>query len=205
MKVLIINGSPRVNGNTSIAISELVKTLNENDIETEVITIGNQIIRGCIGCGSCYKNHKCVFNDLVNEVAPKFEVADGLVIASPVYYASANGTLISFLDRLFYSTNFDKKFKVGASIAVCRRGGASATFDELNKYFTIAQMPVVSSQYWNSVHGRKVGEAIKDLEGLQTMRTLGRNMAFLIKSIQLGKEKVGLPEEESKIMTNFID
>ncbi len=205
MKVLIINGSPRVNGNTSIAISELVKTLNENDIETEVITIGNQIIRGCIGCGSCYKNHKCVFNDLVNEVAPKFEVADGLVIASPVYYASANGTLISFLDRLFYSTNFDKKFKVGASIAVCRRGGASATFDELNKYFTIAQMPVVSSQYWNSVHGRKVGEAIKDLEGLQTMRTLGRNMAFLIKSIQLGKEKVGLPEEESKIITNFID
>ena len=205
MKVLIINGSPKVNGNTSIAISELVITLNENDIETEVITIGNQIIRGCIGCGSCYKNHKCVFNDLVNEVAPKFEVADGLVIASPVYYASANGTLISFLDRLFYSTNFDKKFKVGASIAVCRRGGASATFDELNKYFTIAQMPVVSSQYWNSVHGRKVGEAIKDLEGLQTMRTLGRNMAFLIKSIQLGKEKVGLPEEETKIMTNFID
>lgn len=205
MKVLLINGSPRLNGNTSIALNELAKTLNEEGIETETIQIGTKDIRGCIACGTCYKNHKCIFNDNVNEVAPKFEEADGLVIASPVYYASANGTLISFLDRLFYSTNFDKTMKVGASIAVCRRGGASATFDELNKYFTIASMPVVSSQYWNSVHGRKVGEANKDLEGLQTMRTLGRNMAFLIKSIKLGKEKVGMPKKEPGVMTNFID
>lgn len=205
MKVLLINGSPRLNGNTSIALNELAKTLNEEGIETETIQIGTKDIRGCIACGTCYKNHKCIFNDIVNEVAPKFEEADGLVIASPVYYASANGTLISFLDRLFYSTNFDKTMKVGASIAVCRRGGASATFDELNKYFTIASMPVVSSQYWNSVHGRKVGEANKDLEGLQTMRTLGRNMAFLIKSIKLGKEKVGMPKKEPGVMTNFID
>lgn len=205
MKVLLINGSPRLNGNTSIALNELAKTLNEEGIETEIIQIGTKDIRGCIACGTCYKNHKCIFNDIVNEIAPKFEEADGLVIASPVYYASANGTLISFLDRLFYSTNFDKTMKVGASIAVCRRGGASATFDELNKYFTIASMPVVSSQYWNSVHGRKVGEANKDLEGLQTMRTLGRNMAFLIKSIKLGKEKVGMPKKEPGVMTNFID
>lgn len=205
MKVLLINGSPRLNGNTSIALNELAKTLNEEGIETETIQIGTQDIRGCIACGTCYKNHKCIFNDIVNEVAPKFKEADGLVIASPVYYASANGTLISFLDRLFYSTNFDKTMKVGASIAVCRRGGASATFDELNKYFTIASMPVVSSQYWNSVHGRKVGEANKDLEGLQTMRTLGRNMAFLIKSIKLGKEKVGMPKKEPGVMTNFIN
>lgn len=205
MKVLLINGSPRLNGNTSIALNELAKTLNEEGIETETIQIGTKDIRGCIACGTCYKNHKCIFNDIVNEVAPKFEEADGLVIASPVYYASASGTLISFLDRLFYSTNFDKTMKVGASIAVCRRGGASATFDELNKYFTIASMPVVSSQYWNSVHGRKVGEANKDLEGLQTMRTLGRNMAFLIKSIKLGKEKVGMPKKEPGVMTNFID
>lgn len=205
MKVLLINGSPRLNGNTSIALNELAKTLNVEGIETETIQIGTKDIRGCIACGTCYKNHKCIFNDNVNEVAPKFEEADGLVIASPVYYASANGTLISFLDRLFYSTNFDKTMKVGASIAVCRRGGASATFDELNKYFTIASMPVVSSQYWNSVHGRKVGEANKDLEGLQTMRTLGRNMAFLIKSIKLGKEKIGMPKKEPGVMTNFID
>lgn len=205
MKVLLINGSPRLNGNTSIASNELAKTLNEEGIETETIQIGTKDIRGCIACGTCYKNHKCIFNDIVNEVAPKFKEADGLVIASPVYYASANGTLISFLDRLFYSTNFDKTMKVGASIAVCRRGGASATFDELNKYFTIASMPVVSSQYWNSVHGRKVGEANKDLEGLQTMRTLGRNMAFLIKSIKLGKEKVGMPKKEPGVMTNFIN
>ena len=205
MKVLLINGSPRLNGNTSIALNELDKTFNEEGIETETIQIGTKDIRGCIACGTCYKNHKCIFNDIVNEVAPKFEEADGLVIASPVYYASANGTLISFLDRLFYSTNFDKTMKVGASIAVCRRGGASATFDQLNKYFTIASMPVVSSQYWNSVHGRKVGEANKDLEGLQTMRTLGRNMAFLIKSIKLGKEKVGMPKKEPGVMTNFID
>lgn len=205
MKVLLINGSPRLNGNTSIALNGLAKTLNEEGIETETIQIGTKDIRGCIACGTCYKNHKCIFNDIVNEAAPKFEEADGLVIASPVYYASANGTLISFLDRLFYSTNFDKTMKVGASIAVCRRGGASATFDELNKYFTIASMPVVSSQYWNSVHGRKVGEANKDLEGLQTMRTLGRNMAFLIKSIKLGKEKVGMPKKEPGVMTNFIN
>lgn len=205
MKVLIINGSPRLNGNTSIAINELTKTLKENGIEVEIISIGNEVIRGCIACGNCYKTHKCIFNDIVNRVAEKFEEVNGLVVATPVYYASANGTVISFLDRLFYSTHFDKRFKVGASIAVCRRGGASATFDEINKYFTIAQMPVVSSQYWNSVHGRKVGEAVKDLEGLQTMRTLGKNIAFLIKAIQLGINTYGLPDEENKVMTNFID
>lgn len=205
MKVLIINGSPRLNGNTSIAINELTKTLKENGIEVEIISIGNEVIRGCIACGNCYKTHKCIFNDIVNRVAEKFEEVNGLVVATPVYYASANGTVISFLDRLFYSTHFDKRFKVGASIAVCRRGGASATFDEINKYFTIAQMPVVSSQYWNSVHGRKVGEAVKDLEGLQTMRTLGKNIAFLIKAIKLGINTYGLPDEENKVMTNFID
>lgn len=190
MKVLIINGSPRVNGNTSIAINEVKKVLEEEKIEVEVVHIGNKDIRGCIACGYCYSHGKCVFNDLVNEVSNKFKEADGLIVASPVYYASANGTLISFLDRLFYSSSFDKSFKVGASIAVARRGGTSATFDELNKYFTISNMPIASSQYWNSVHGRLEGEALNDLEGLQTMRTLARNMVFLMRSIELGKENM---------------
>lgn len=204
MKVLIINGSPRMNGNTSIAINEVKKVLEEEKIEVEVVHIGNKDIRGCIACGYCYSHGKCVFNDLVNEVSNKFKEADGLIVTSPVYYASANGTLISFLDRLFYSSSFDKSFKVGASIAVARRGGTSATFDELNKYFTISNMPIASSQYWNSVHGRLEGEALNDLEGLQTMRTLARNMVFLMRSIELGKEKYGLPIKEDYISTNFI-
>lgn len=204
MKVLIINGSPRVNGNTSIAINEVKKVLEEEKIEVEVVHVGNKDIRGCIACGYCYSHGKCVFNDIVNEVSNKFKEADGLIVASPVYYASANGTLISFLDRLFYSSSFDKNFKVGASIAVARRGGTSATFDELNKYFTISNMPIASSQYWNSVHGRLEGEALNDLEGLQTMRTLARNMVFLMRSIELGKEKYGLPIKEDHISTNFI-
>ena len=204
MKVLILNGSPRSNGNTSIAVNELAKIFAEEDIETEIVQLGNKDIRGCIACGSCFKNGKCVFDDMVNELAPKFEAADGLVVASPVYYASANATLIAALDRLFYSTHFDKTMKVGASVVVARRGGCSATFDELNKYFTICGMPVASSQYWNCVHGREKGEAELDAEGLQTMRTLARNMSFLMKSIALGKEKFGLPQKEEWQPTHFI-
>ena len=204
MKVLMINGSPRRNGNTAIALREMEPIFAAQGIETETIQVGNQDIRGCISCYSCMKNGKCVFDDLVNQVAPKFEACDGLVVAGPVYYGSANGTLVSFLDRLFYSTPFDKTMKVGAAVAVARRGGLSATFDQLNKYFTISGMPVASSQYWNSVHGTQKGEAQQDAEGLQTMRTLARNMTFLIKSIALGKEKFGLPEREAPQVTNFI-
>ncbi len=204
MKVLILNGSPRVEGNTSIAVHEMVKVFEAEGVEVEVMQIGNKAIRGCIACGSCSKNGKCVFDDAVNEAAQKFEKADGLVVASPVYYASANATLMACLDRLFYSTGFDKTMKVGASVAVARRGGCSATFDELNKYFTICGMPVASSQYWNSVHGRLKGEAKQDLEGLQTMRALARNMTFLMKSIALGREKYGLPEKEAWQATHFI-
>lgn len=206
MKVLIINGSPRIDGNTTIAINELIKTFDKEEIETEIVQIGNKDIRGCVACYKCYETGKCVFNDLVNEVALKLKEADGLIIASPVYYAQANGTLVSFIQRLFFSTSrtIDKTMKVGASIAICRRGGSSATFDELNKYFTISNMPVVSSQYWNSVHGLVQGQAVQDLEGLQTMRTLAKNMVFLIKSIQLGKNEFGLPEKEEVISTHFI-
>lgn len=204
MKVLMINGSPRKGGNDAIALEEMEKIFRQEGIETETIQIGGQDIRGCIACNACAKKGKCTFDDLVNETAPKFQEADGLVVASPVYYASANGTLISFLDRLFYSTPFDKTMKVGAAVVVARRGGLSATFDELNKYFTISGMPVASSQYWNSVHGREKGEAQQDAEGLQTLRTLARNMAFLMKSIALGKEQFGLPERESFQRTDFI-
>ena len=204
MKVLIINGSPRVNGNTTIALNEMVKIFEKEGVETEVVQIGNRDVRGCIACGTCFKKGQCVFDDVVNELAPKFEAADGLVIASPVYYASANATLIACLDRLFYSTHFDKSMKVGASVVCARRGGLSATFDELNKYFTICGMPVASSQYWNSIHGREPGQAEQDAEGLQTMRTLARNMTFLMKSIALGKEKYGLPEKEEWQPTHFI-
>ncbi len=204
MKVLLINGSPRLNGNTTLALAEMKKVFEDNGVEAEEIRVGNQAIRGCIACGNCFQKGKCVFDDLVNETAPKFEAADGLVVASPVYYASANATLIAFLDRLFYSTRFDKTMKVGASVAVCRRGGASATFDELNKYFTISNMPIASSQYWNSVHGRLPGEAAQDEEGLQTMRVLARNMTFLMKSIALGKEQFGPPEREEWKPTHFI-
>ena len=204
MKVLIINGSPRKDGNTSVALNEMTKVFEEQGIEAEVVQIGNKDVRGCIACGSCATKGKCVFDDVVNELAPKFEEADGLVVASPVYYASANATLIACLDRLFYSTGFDKTMKVGASVVVARRGGLSATYDELNKYFTISGMPVASSQYWNSVHGRLLGEAASDEEGLQTLRVLARNMSFLMKSIALGKEQFGLPEKEEHIFTNFV-
>lgn len=204
MKVLMINGSPHTKGNTYIALKEMEKIFLQEGIETEIIQVGNKDIRGCIACYYCKENGKCVFDDMVNEIAPKLDKCDGLVISSPVYYASANGTLISFLDRLFYSTPFDKTMKVGASVVAARRGGLSSTFDELNKYFTIAGMPVASSQYWNSIHGGKIGEAEEDAEGLQTMRTLARNMTFLMKSIALGKEKYGMPEKEMVIPTNFI-
>lgn len=204
MKVLILNGSPRANGNTARAISELEKTFADEKIETEIVHVGNKDIRGCLSCFYCYKNGKCVHDDIVNQIAKKFEECDGLIVASPVYYASPNGTLVSCLDRLFYSTHFDKRMKVGASVAVARRGGCSATFDMLNKYFTISGMPIASSQYWNSVHGAKAGQAEEDLEGLQTMRTLAKNMSFLMKSISLGKKEFGLPEKEEKISTNFI-
>ena len=204
MKVLLINGSPHGKGNTATALDEMVKVFEAEGVETEIIHVGNKDVRGCIACYSCSEKGKCVFDDIVNETAPKFEACDGIVVASPVYYASANATLIAFLDRLFYSSNFDKTMKVGASVVVARRGGCSATFDELNKYFTIAGMPVASSQYWNSVHGRTPGEACQDAEGLQTMRTLARNMTFLMKSIKLGKEAYGLPEKEEPQMTHFI-
>lgn len=204
MKVLLINGSPNVSGNTARAMEEMIKVFHEEGVETELIHVGNKDVRGCCACQSCYKTKQCVFDDMVNEVAKKFEECDGMVVGSPVYYASANGTLTAFLDRLFYSTRFDKRMKVGASIAVARRGGCSATFDQLNKYFTISGMPLASSQYWNSVHGAVAGQAEQDLEGMQTMRTLAHNMSFLMKSIELGKEKFGLPEREKGQYTNFI-
>lgn len=204
MKVLIINGSPREGGNTAIALEEMKKVFEKNGIEAEEIQIGKEPVRGCISCGFCYKNGKCAFDDSVNEIAKKFESCDGMVVGTPVYYSSVNGTLVSFLDRLFYSTSFDKTMKVGAGVAVARRGGISSAFDQLNKYFTISGMPVASSQYWNGVHGRKVGEATEDEEGLQTMRTLAENMSFLMKSIALGKEKYGLPEKEKRVYTNFV-
>lgn len=204
MKVLIINGSPRKDGNTAIAIREMEQVFQQKGVEVETVQIGTQDVRGCIACGSCAKNGKCVFDDVVNELAPKFEEADGLVVASPVYYASANATLIACLDRLFYSTPFDKTMKVGASVVCARRGGCSATFDELNKYFTISNMPIASSQYWNSIHGRVQGEAEMDEEGRQTMRALARNMTFLMKSIALGKEAYGYPEKEPHVATHFI-
>ena len=204
MKVLILNGSPRVDGNTSIAVDEMVSIFEKEGVETEVVRVGNMDVRGCIACNSCGETGKCVFDDVVNQLAPKFKEADGLIVASPVYYASANATLIACLDRLFYSTGFDKTMKVGASVVVARRGGCSATFDELNKYFTISGMPVASSQYWNSVHGREKGEAEKDLEGLRTVRVLARNMTFLMRSIELGKQEYGLPEEEERVWTHFI-
>lgn len=204
MKVLLINGSPRVGGNTSIALGEMEKIFQQEGIQVETVQVGNKAIRGCVACLSCMEKGKCVFDDLVNETAPKFAEADGLVISSPVYYASANGTLISFIDRLFYSTPFDKTMKVGAAVAVARRGGVSATYDELNKYFAISGMPIATGQYWNAVYGREKGEAAQDEEGMQTMRTLARNMVFLMKSIALGKEQYGVPQREPFQRTNFI-
>ena len=204
MNVLLINGSPRPHGNTSIALGEMVKTFQAEGVETEVVQVGNLPVRGCIACGRCAETGRCVFDDVVNQLAPKLEQADGLVVASPVYYASANATLIAVLDRLFYSTHFDKAMKVGASVVCARRGGCSATFDELNKYFTITNMPIASSQYWNSIHGRAPGDADRDEEGKQTMRTLARNMTFLMRSIALGKEAYGLPQPEPRVATHFI-
>ena len=204
MKVLILNGSPKPDGNTAIAIEEMRKVFAEEGVETEIVQVGNKDVRGCIACGICGELGRCVFDDVVNEIAEKFEKADGLVVASPVYYASANATLIAVLDRLFYSSHFDKTMKVGASVVCARRGGCSATFDELNKYFMISSMPVASSQYWNSIHGRTPGEADEDEEGKQTMRVLAGNMTFLMKSIALGREKYGLPKTEEREWTHFI-
>ena len=204
MKILMLNGSPRPNGNTAAALAEMEKIFAAEGLETELVQVGGRDIRGCIACNKCGELGKCVFDDLVNELAPKLEACDGLVVGSPVYSASAHATLVALLTRLFSSTSFNKTMKVGACVVAARRGGLSATFDELNKFFTISGMPVASSQYWNSIHGRAPGEALQDGEGLQTMRTLARNMAFLVKSIALGKERYGLPEREAFQPTNFI-
>lgn len=204
MKVLMINGSPHANGSTYTALHEMEKVFNVQGIETEIVQVGNQAVRGCIACGTCREKGKCVFDDVVNELAEKFEVCQGLVVGSPVYYASANATLVAVLDRLFYSSHFDKTMKVGAAVASARRGGLTATFDELNKYFTITGMPIASGQYWNGIHGNSADEAAKDAEGLQMMRTLASNMSFLMKSIELGQKAFGLPVKEDKINTNFI-
>ena len=204
-KILLLNGSPKAHGCTAAALSEMMNVFAEEGVETELIQVGSQNIRGCVACGFCSKNGRCVVNDLVNETAPKLEAADGLVIGSPVYYGSPNGTLLSFLDRLFYSTPFSKHMKVGAAVVSCRRGGNTASFDVLNKYFTISGMPVASSTYWNQVHGFTAEDVKKDLEGLQTMRNLARNMAFLIKAIADAKEKYGLPPVERSYFTSFPD
>lgn len=204
MKVLMINGSPRANGNTFTALDEMRKIFEEEGIEVQILHIGNKDIRGCMACGNCSQTGKCCFDDVVNEGAKLLEEADGMVVGSPVYYASANATVIAFMDRLFYSSHFDKTMKVGASVAAARRGGLTATYDELNKYFGISGMPIASGQYWNGIHGRVAGEAVQDEEGMQQMRTLARNMVFLMKSIKLGKEQIGLPEKEQTVFTNMI-
>ncbi len=204
MKVLIINGSPKKDGNTATALNEIKEVFKAEGIETELLQVGNLSVRSCIGCKKCTETGKCVFDDIVNEAAVKFEECDGIVVGSPVYYAAANPAVTAFLTRLFYSTHFNKTMKVGAAVVAARRGGCSAAFDELNKFFTICGMPIASSQYWNSIHGAAPGDAENDAEGLQTMRTLARNMAFLMKSIALGKEKYGLPEKEAVQRTNFI-
>lgn len=204
MKVLLINGSPRAKSNTQLGLLQMQKIFESEGIETEVLNIGNKDIRGCIACGRCGQAGKCVFDDLVNEAAEKFREADGLVVGSPVYYSAPNATVQAFLQRLFYSSHFDKTMKVGAGFVCARRGGTTASFDVLNKYFTISGMPVASSQYWNNIHGGAAGQAEEDAEGMQTLRVLARNMSFLIKSIALGKEKFGLPEKEEHLWTNFI-
>lgn len=205
MKVLMINGSPNANGNTATALNEMAKTFREEGVEVEIVHVGNKAIRGCIACRKCFEKGKCVFDDLVNETAPKLAEADGLVLGSPVYYASANATLMAFVTRLFYSTfNVNKTMKVGAAVCVARRGGLSATYDEMNKFFGISGMPIASGQYWNSLHGSAPGQAAEDAEGMQGMRTLAKNMTFLMKSIALGKEAYGIPEKERTIFTNFI-
>ena len=205
MKVLLVNGSPKSNGCTYTALNEMITVFNQEGVETELIHIGNKDIRGCIGCGRCRQDGKCVFDDIVNEVAKKFETADGIVIGSPVYYASPNGTLISFMDRLMYSTPFSKHMKVGASIVNARRGGNTASFDVLNKYFSISGMPIASSTYWNMTHGFTPDDVQKDEEGLQTMRNLARDMSFMIKAFKDAEAKYGLPEVERTSFTSFPD
>ncbi|MBP5412595.1 MAG: flavodoxin family protein [Bacteroidales bacterium] len=204
MNVLMINGSPNKQGNTYMALHEMQKVLEADGVQVNMVHIGHETISGCIGCRKCRESGKCVFNDMVNAIAPLLEKADGLVVGSPVYYASPNASLLALMDRLMFSTHFDKTMKAGASVVVARRGGLSSSFDVLNKYFTISGMPVVSGQYWNSVHGAATGEAVKDAEGMQGMRTLANNMVFLMRSIQLGKQRYGLPEREPAIFTNFI-
>ena len=204
MKVLLINGSPKANGNTATALAEMAKVFAEEGIKTVTMQVGSQAVRGCIGCGKCGNLGKCVFDDIVNEAAAMLAQCDGMVVGSPVYYASANGTVTAFLDRLFYSNHTDLRMKVGASIVAARRGGLSAAMDQLNKYVSISGMPIASSQYWNDVHGGAPGEALADAEGMQTMRTLARNMSFLMKSIALGKDAFGLPQKEKHVWTNFI-
>ena len=204
MKVLLINGSPHPNGCTFTALSIAANELEKNGTKTEIVHIGNKDIRGCIACGKCSELGHCVFNDMVNEIAPKLEQADGLVVGSPVYYAGPNGTLTNLLDRLFFSTPFDKRMKVGAAVVSARRGGTTAAFDRLNKYFTISEMPVVSSRYWNMVHGHTPEQVMQDEEGVQIMRILGRNMAFLIRAITAERKRNGLPEKEATKYTNFI-
>ena len=204
MKVLMINGSPHQNGNTYTALHEMEKTFEKQGIDVEILHIGNKDIRGCIGCRKCAETGKCVFQDMVNEAAVKFQECDGLVVGTPVYFASANATLVAFMTRLFYSTRFDKSMKVGAAVAAARRGGLTATYDELNKFFGISGMPIASGQYWNGIHGQMPGEAEQDAEGLQMMRTLANNMAFLMKSIALGKKEYGVPEKEPFTRTNFV-
>lgn len=203
-KVLMLNGSPKENGNIALAFNEMGKIFEENNVDFEIVQLGKKDIRGCIACGSCSNTGKCIFNDAVNEIAAKFEESDGLVVGSPVYYGSANGTLMSALQRLFYSSPFDKNLKVGASVVCARRSGCTATFDELNKFFTISNMPVATSQYWNNIYGGSDGEAALDEEGKQVMRVLARNIVFLMESIALGKEKMGLPKKEDHLWTNFI-
>ena len=204
MKALLINGSPHANGCTFTALNIVAEELQKNGIETEIVHIGNKDIRGCIACGKCYELGHCVFNDMVNEVASKLEQADGLVVGSPVYYSGPNGTLTNLLDRLFYSVHYDLRMKVGAAVVSARRGGTTAAFDRLNKYFTISEMPVVSSRYWNMVHGHTAEDVMKDEEGCQIMRVLGRNMAFLIRAIAAERERNGLPEKIKASYTNFI-
>jgi len=204
MKVLMLNGSPHPRGNTSVALGEMENIFVQAGIEVETVQVGGRDIRGCIACGKCFETGRCVFDDLVNEVAAKFEAADGLVAATPVYYGSANATLVALLTRMFYSSHFDKTMKVGAAVAVARRGGLTATWDELNKFFGISGMPIATGQYWNGAHGRAQGEAVQDMEGMQQMRTLARNIAFLMRCIADGREKYGLPEQEKRVRTNFV-
>ena len=204
MKVLIINGSPRLKGNSSTLVNEMINIFNKEGVEVDNYQIGAKAIRGCMACGYCYEHGECVFKDDANDLAKRFEQADGLIVVSPVYYGSANGSIISLLDRLFYSSHFSKKFKVGAAFAIARRGGTTATFDELNKYFTISQMPIASGRYWNNGFGRTEGQINQDEEGLQNARVVARNMVFLMKAIKDAKEMYGLPETEEVKSTHFI-